>query len=240
MSRLVSVAHIHLEDGAFSPEWVIIWSVIAGAMVALALLVLRKGKVTPRKLAIAAMCTSVGFAAFQVSIPIFGGIHLNLTPLIGILAGPALGSLSVLVINIFSASIGHGGWGMVGANTIVNMTEVLVAYYFYRLVRSKLDLNRFISSLGAAILALSISALVIIGIVAVSGLQDSEQTKEEVLGNMLLIAAVNIVAGVIEGVITGYVVSFISKLRPDLLSDAEGNVRHNSDAASENTETVSD
>jgi len=234
------VAHIHLEDGAFSPEWVIIWSVVAGAMVALALLVLRKGKVTPRKLAIAAMCTSVGFAAFQVSIPIFGGIHLNLTPLIGILAGPALGSLSVLIINIFSASIGHGGWGMVGANTIVNMTEVLVAYYFYRLVRSKLDFNRFFSGLGAAIFALSVSALVIIGIVAVSGLQDSEQTKEEVLGNMLLIAAANIVAGVIEGVITGYVVSFISKIRPDLLSDAEGNGRQDPDTASEDIDAASD
>ncbi len=209
-------------------------------MVALALLVLRKGKVTPRKLAIAAMCTSVGFAAFQVVVPIFGGIHLNLTPLIGILAGPALGSLSVLVINIFSASIGHGGWGMVGANTIVNVTEVLVAYYFYRLVRSKLDLNRFISGLGAAVLALSISTLVIIGIVAVSGLQDSEQAKEEIFGNLLLFAAVNIIAGIIEGVITGYVVSFISKIRPDLLSDAEGEDRQNPDTASEKTEAASD
>ncbi|MCU0859512.1 MAG: energy-coupling factor ABC transporter permease [Thermoplasmata archaeon] len=216
------MAHIHLEDGAFSPFWVIVWSLAAAGVISLALLSLGKGKVSPRKLAIAAMCTAVGFAVFQVSIPIFGGIHLNLTPMIGILAGPGLGSLSVLIINIFSAAVGHGGWGMIGANTLVNVTEVLVAYYVYRLMRRSMKVDRFLSGLTSGVVALTLSALLIIAIVVVSGVQDSASTAEETAGNMLLIGVANIVAGVIEGLITGYVVAFIGRTRPDLLADAEG------------------
>jgi len=215
------LAHIHLEDGAFSPLWVIVWSLVAGGMIAFALFLLGRRETSPRKLAIAAMCTSVGFAVFQVSIPVFGGIHLNLTPLIGILAGPALGSLAALLINVFSAAVGHGGWGMIGANTIVNVTEVVVAFYLYRFLRARLKVDRFTSGLGAAVAALSISALVIIAIVAVSGIQDSEQTKEEIVANLAIIAAVNVAVGVIEGFLTGYIVSFIGRLRPDLLGESE-------------------
>ena len=215
------MAHIHLEDGAFSPFWVIVWSLAAGGLVALALFLIGRRETSPRRLAIAAMCTSVGFAVFQVSIPVFGGIHLNLTPLIGILAGPGLGSLAALLINVFSAAVGHGGWGMIGANTIVNVIEVFVAYYVYRLVRVRLKSDRFTSGLGAAIAALSVSALAIVAIVAVSGIQDSEQTKEEILANMAIIAAVNVAVGVFEGIVTGYVVNFIGKVRADLLREAE-------------------
>ncbi len=215
------MAHIHLEDGAFSPFWVIVWSLAAGALVALALFMVSRREASPRRLAIAAMCTSVGFAVFQVSIPVFGGIHLNLTPLIGILAGPGLGSLAALLINVFSAAVGHGGWGMIGANTLVNVIEVLIAYYFYRFVRGRFKVDRFASGLGAAVVALSVSALAIVAIVAVSGIQDSEQTKEEILANMVIIAAANLAVGVVEGVVTGYIVSFIGRVRPDLLRDTE-------------------
>lgn len=215
------MAHIHLEDGAFSPFWVIVWSLAAAALVTLALFMIGRREVSPRRLAVAAMCTSVGFAVFQVSIPIFGGIHLNLTPIIGILAGPGLGSLAALLINIFSAAVGHGGWGMIGANTVVNIAEVVVAFYTYRLVRSKFKVDRFTSGLGAAIAALSVSALAIVAIVAVSGIQDSEQTKEEIVANMVVIAGVNLAVGVIEGVVTGYIVRFIGRVRPDLLGEAE-------------------
>ena len=116
------MAHIHLEDGAFSPVWLLIWSLIAAVLVACALLVNRRKEIPPRKIAIAAMCVSVGFPVFMVEVPTpVGPVHMNFTPLIGILVGPSLGSLVVLVINIFGAAIGHGGWGMVGPNSIVNI-----------------------------------------------------------------------------------------------------------------------
>ncbi|MCU0852926.1 MAG: energy-coupling factor ABC transporter permease [Thermoplasmata archaeon] len=215
------MAHVHLEDGAFSLEWVIIWGLIAAALVAFALYRLG-GKLPTRKMAIAAMCVAVGIVIFQVEIPVFGGLHINLTPLMGILVGPGLGTLVVLIINIFSAAIGHGGWGMIGPNAIVNVTEVLLGYYLYRLCRTRLKAGRFTSGFSAATVALTVSALLVVVIVSISGLQDSTQTTEETFANMLLLAAANIVTGVIEGFVTGYIVSFVGKIRPDLLQDAEG------------------
>ena len=217
------MAHVHLEDGALAPEWVLLWSAVAGAMVALALFMLNRTTITTRKLAISAMCTSVGFAVFMVSIPVFGGVHLNLTPLIGILAGPALGSLSVLAINVFSAAVGHGGWGMIGVNTVVNITEVFLGYYAYRLLRSKAD--RFLSGLVGTVCALGVSAVLVVLIVTVSGIQDSAATQEQTFDNMAFIAVVNLVVAVIEGLVTAYVITFIGRVRPDLLADSERALR---------------
>jgi len=215
------MAHIHLEDGAFSLPWLALWSLLAAGVIALSLFVLRKGGMTTRKLAVAAMAASVGFAASQIDIPVFGGLHLNFTPLIGILVGPALGSLCALVINVFGAAVGHGGWGMIGANTLVNALEIVLGYYSYRLMRGRLKTGRFTSGFSATAFALIISALVVAGIVIVSGIQDSQQTGEEALPSMTVLIAANMLTGIIEGLATGYIVSFIGRVRPDLLEESE-------------------
>lgn len=62
-------------------------------------------KIDNKKITLAAMLTAASFAIFQVSIPLFGGVHINLTSLIGILAGPAIGGIIVLIVNILLALI---------------------------------------------------------------------------------------------------------------------------------------
>lgn len=216
------MAHIHLEDGAFTLFWVAVWTLAAMGPVLLALYRVGGKRIPTSKLAIASMCVAVGFAVFQVEIPLFGGLHLNLTPLFGILIGPALGSLSVLMINIFGSAIGHGGWGMIGANTLVNVVEVVLGYGFYVVLRTKLHASRFASGFGATSAALAISSFLIVAIVAISEIQDSTQTRAQTIDNMTIIALVNVITGIIEGVVTGYIVAFLGKVRPDLLWGAEG------------------
>lgn len=214
------MAHIHLEDGAFTPFWLIVWNLIALAMIGAALLRLRKGRAPPRKLAIASMCAAVGFAVFQIELPTpVGPAHMNFTPLIGILVGPSLGSVVVLVVNVFSAAIGHGGWGMIGPNSIVNITEVVLAYYMFRMVRVGLKGSYFWSGFSATTVTLVISSLMVVLIVGVSEIQGSTITREQTINNMLVIAALNIATGVIEGVVTGYVTGFLGRVRPDLLEN---------------------
>lgn len=215
------MAHIHLEDGALSPAWVLFWWAVAAALIALALMSMKREAVSVRKLTIGAMCAAVGIAVFLVTIPVFGGVHLNLTPLIGILAGPAVGGVAALIINLFSAAVGHGGWGMIGVNTVVNIAEVFLGYYAYRTLRVKLKADRFWSGFSAATLALVATAIVVVVVISVAGIQDSHLEEEETAHNLVLIAAANIVVGVIEGLVTGYVVTFIGRIRPDLLEHAE-------------------
>ncbi len=213
------MAHVHLEDGAFDIVSVLIWSIAAAALIGLALWRTKAVRVQTQKLAIGSMAIAVGFAASQIEIPLFGGLHLNLTPLIGILVGPGIGTLCVLVINVFSAAIGHGGWGMIGANTLVNATEVILGYLAYSGLRRGLKLGRFWSGLSAASIALTASAFLAVAIVAISGIQGSSQTKAEILNNMMVFAFANIATGIFEGVVTGYIVSFLGRVRPDLLGD---------------------
>jgi len=91
----------------------------------------KKKKIDTRILTVAAFCTVAMFVIFPVEIPIAGGVHLSLTPFIGIRVGPAIGACVVLVVIIFTAAIKHGGWSMIGANALVNVIEVLVAWALY-------------------------------------------------------------------------------------------------------------
>jgi cobalt/nickel transport system permease protein len=215
------MAHIHLEDGSFTLFWVIVWWALALGIIGTTLLILRRqGKADNRRITIAAFCAAAAFALFQVDIPVAGGVHISLTPLIGILTGPVIGSLIVFIINILSAAVGHGGWGMIGANTLVNFSEVLVAYGVYRGMR-KVVQNLFARSAVATLAGLLCGNAVMIGIVLISGIQGVNQDPAQVLAGLSLIAAINMGVAVIEALITGLVVSYIGKMRPDLLDSGE-------------------
>jgi cobalt/nickel transport system permease protein len=217
------MAHIHLEDGTFTIIWVIVWWAVALALIGLCLLWLRKvRKVDNRTVTMASLCTAAAFAIFQVEIPIplplFGGVHLNFTPLIGILAGPAMGGIIVLIANIFSAAVGHGGWGLVGANCIVNLSEVFVTYIVYRAL-GKLNLDAFSRAGIGTILGLFTGNLVMMSIILVSGIQGISIGGVDLLNSLLIIAAVNMIAAVIEAFVTGYIVSYLERVRPDMLGE---------------------
>jgi len=211
------VAHIHLEDGSFTLFWVAVWWMIALVVLAVALVWIRSAKKTDnRKLTLAAFCTAAAFAIFQVSIPLFGGVHLNLTPLIGILVGPVFGSLIVLIINILSAAIGHGGWGLIGANLIINLIEVIVAYGTWKVLKRVFP-GAFIRAGIATLTGLFCGNLAMIAIILISGIQGVTQTSSQILTGLILIAGINMGVAIIEAFITGMIIAAIIKARPDLL-----------------------
>lgn len=210
------MAHIHLEDGSFTLFWVIFWWAVALAIIGTALVILRRpGKTDNRKITLAAFCTAAAFVLFQVELPIAGGVHISLTPLIGILTGPIIGLLVVFITNILSAALGHGGWSMIGANTLVNLSEVLVAYAIWRGLNPFIR-NTFLRSGTATLCALILGNFVMIGIIALSGIQGVNQTLEQVLVGLFMIAAVNVGVAMIEALMTGLIVSTLAKMRPDL------------------------
>ncbi len=211
------MAHIHLEDGSFSLFWVLVWWIAALCLIGIALFFLRsKNKPDPGKITLAAFVTAAAFAIFQVQIPIAGGVHLNLTSLIGILTGPVLGTLIVFIVNIFSAAIGHGGWGLIGANVMVNFAEVLVAWLTFRGMK-RITTDLFSRAGIATFAGLFVGNLVMIAIILVSGIQGVHQTQAQILAGLSLLAAVNMGAAVIEAILTGLIVAYLGKIRPDIL-----------------------
>lgn len=211
------MAHIHLEDGSFTLLWVLVWWIIALVLIGAALFLLKsRNKPDPKKITIAAFVATAAFAIFQVQIPIFGGVHLNLTPLIGILTGPLLGTLIIFVVNILSAAIGHGGWGLVGANILVNLSEVTVAWFVFKGMK-KITPSLFSQAGISTFSGLFVGNIVMIGIILVSGIQGVHQTPGEILTGLSLLAAVNMGVAVIEAFISGLVVTYIARIRPDIL-----------------------
>jgi cobalt/nickel transport system permease protein len=212
------MAHIHLGDGSFSLFWVAAWWITMAVVIGVALFWLRQKKaIDNRRITLAAFCTAAAFAVFQVNIPLYGGVHLNLTPLIGILTGPAIGSLIALIINILSAAIGHGGWGLVGANTLVNIVEVVSAFGIYR-AGARIVPGSFARAGLATLGALTLGNCAMVIIILVSGIQGVTQTSAEILAGLSFLFAINLGVAVIEALITGYIVEYIGRLRPDMLA----------------------
>jgi cobalt/nickel transport system permease protein len=211
------LAHIHLEDGSFTLFWVIIWWAVAILLICAALIWVRRAKKTDnRKITLAAFCAAAAFVVFQVSIPLFGGVHLSLTPLIGILVGPAIGSFIVLIINILSAAIGHGGWGLIGANLLVNVVEVVVAWMVFRALKTIFP-GPFARGAIATLASLFCGNLAMIAIILVSGVQGVTQSTSQILAGLTLLAGINMGVAIIEAVITGMIITYIIRIRPDML-----------------------
>ncbi len=211
------MAHIHLEDGSFTLFWVMVWWAVALALIGVGLYLLRRQRALDNlRITIAAFCAAAAFVLFQIEIPVAGGVHISLTPLIGILTGPIIGLLIVFVTNILSAAIGHGGWGMIGANTLVNFSEVLIAYGLWHGLKPIIR-NVFFRAGTATLTGLIVGNFVMIGVILISGIQGVSQSPQQVITGLFLIAAINTAVAVIEALITGLVVSYIVKMRPDIL-----------------------
>jgi cobalt/nickel transport system permease protein len=220
------MAHIHLPDGAFSIFWVVVWFVFSSVLMGILVWrYRRRGSVDIDKLSTASILTALAFAIFQIEIPLFGGVHLNLTPLLGILLGPVLGCSSVLIVNIFSAALGHGGWSMIGANFLINSVEVVAGYYLF-IAFSRLIKSRFSQAGISTVLALTAGNFVMVGIIVVSGIQGSALTSLEIANNLIPLMIVNLALAVVEGMVTAFAVGYAAKIKPELLpAESVGGVR---------------
>lgn len=214
------MAHIHLGEGSF-PLWALaFWTLLGLGLIGAVVYRVRKGGIKTHQIALAGIGAAASFAIFQLNIPVWGGIHMNLTGLVGILAGPLLGALIALVVNIFSAALGHGAVGLIGANTLVNASEAIVAYYAFKTL-IQLDWDTFPASASAATLGLSAGAILMGAIIVVSGVNGSALPRADLTVAVGGLVGLNLGVAVIEGLLTGFIVQFLATVRPDLVGLAD-------------------
>ena len=210
------MAHIHLGEGSF-PLWaLILWTLVGVGLIGVVTYRVRKGGIKTQHIALAGIGAAASFAVFQLNLPVWGGIHMNLTGLVGILAGPTLGALVALVVNIFSAALGHGAVGLLGANTLVNATEAIVAYYIFKALMG-MDWDIFPASAGAATIGLSAGAILMGAIIVISGVNGSALPRADLTVAVAGLVGLNLGVAVIEGILTGFIVQFLASIRPDLV-----------------------
>jgi len=210
------MAHIHLGEGTF-PVWaLILWTTIGVVLISAIVYRIRKGSIKTHQIALAGIGAAASFAVFQLNIPVWGGIHMNLTGLVGIIAGPLLGALIALVVNIFSAALGHGAVGLLGANTLVNASEAIVAYYAFKTL-TRMDWDVFPASASAATLGLSAGAFLMGAIIIISGVNGSALPRGDLTIAVAGLVGLNLGVAVIEGILTGFIIQFLASVRPDLV-----------------------
>ena len=210
------MAHIHLGEGSF-PLWaLVLWTALGVGLLAAVTYRVRKGGIKTNQIALAGIGAAASFAVFQLNLPVWGGIHMNLTGLVGILAGPLLGALIALVVNIFSAALGHGAVGLLGANVIVNASEAIVAYYAFRTLM-RMDWDIFPASASAATIGLSVGAIFMGAIIVISGVNGSALPRSDLTIAVAGMVGINLGVAIIEGILTGFIVQFLASVRPDLV-----------------------
>ncbi|WP_330633196.1 energy-coupling factor ABC transporter permease [Halocatena halophila] len=218
------MAHIHLGEGTF-PLWALLfWTLLGVGLISAVVYRVRKGGIETHQIALAGIGAAASFAIFQLNIPVWGGIHMNLTGLVGILAGPLLGVLITLVVNIFSTAVGHGAVGLLGANTLVNATEAIVAYYAFKTLIG-MDWDIFSASTSAATLGLSAGAFLMGAIIVISGVNGSALPRGELTIAVAGLVGLNLGVAVIEGILTGFIVQFLASVRPDLIGIVDRDTR---------------
>jgi cobalt/nickel transport system permease protein len=211
-----TMAHIHLGDGSF-PLWaLVVWTALGAGLVGAVVYRIRRGGIETHQIALAGIGAAASFAVFQLNIPVWGGIHMNLTGLVGILAGPLLGTLIALVVNVFSAALGHGAVGLLGANTLVNASEAIVAYYAFRTLM-RMDWDVFPAGASAATLGLTAGAVLMGAIIVISGVNGSALPRGDLTVAVAGLVGLNLGVAVVEGLLTGFVVQFLASVRPDLV-----------------------
>lgn len=225
------MAHIHLGEGSF-PLWaLVLWTVLGIGLLGVATYRVRKNGIRTSQVALAGIGAAASFAVFQLNLPVWGGIHMNLTGLVGILAGPLLGAVIALVVNVFSAALGHGAVGLLGANVLVNATEAIVAYYAFRTLVG-MDWDVFPASASAATLGLSTGAVLMGAIIVVSGVNGSALPRSDLAIAVAGMVGLNFGVAVVEGLLTGFIVQFLASIRPDLVPGVTRTERDTADGVS--------
>jgi cobalt/nickel transport system permease protein len=164
------MSHIHIPDGVLP---VYLW--VLGYVLTFGIIFILQNKIKHEDMRKKVPFTGVVAAIMLIAMTIPLGIvplHLSLAVLCGILVGPKLGFLAVFVVNIILALFGHGGITVVGVNTLVIGSEVLVGFYVFKFLSNKI--SKVWSSVFAVCLALLVSTTFMVAVVGTTiGLQEA-------------------------------------------------------------------
>ncbi len=158
------MSHIHIPDGVLPFYW---W--LGGLILTFIVLYFLMAKMdrfeVQSRVPRAAMAAAFMLIAMSVPLGIIP-LHLSMAVLTGILVGPGLGFLAVFVVNLILALVGHGGLTIVGLNTLVIGTEVIIGSVLFQRLARKNTVHK--AAFLSVIPALIVSMVLMVGIVGTS------------------------------------------------------------------------
>ncbi len=218
--------HLHIPDGILP---VALWlSGLAIMVLALAVALVRlKAMDAKRNIPLLGALSAVMLVAMNLEIlPL--AYHINLSVIAGILLGPSLGFVAAFITNLILALIGHGGITVLGLNTLLLGAEAVLGHTLFTLFRVRMPI--FWRTAVVTVLALFLTTLLLVGIVALSGVDietfrhvaDHEPGHDHapvfsITTFAFMTLGLGLIGWIIEAAISGAVVAFIAQVKPDLL-----------------------
>ena len=232
------MSHLHIPDGILS-----LWLWLLGYLIVgiYFLIVYKHLKKTAnyKKIAMTGVLGALMLLAMSIPVPFVIPYHLNLSALLGILAGPFYAGLAIFSVNFIIALVGHGGITIVGLNTIVITIEAIIAFLLFNLIR-KYFRKIFPAAFIATFIALIVSTFLTIGIVytgtknldylAHKCSHQHEQTipyehdqveSFNIKRFMFLILMSGSLGWTLEALLTAFIATYISRVKPDLLENKD-------------------
>lgn len=179
------MTHIHVPDGVL-PMW--LWGGGWAAAITLLLIADRasRGLDARRRLPLVGVVSALVIVAMSSEVvPI--AYHMNLTVLAGALLGPSLSIVSAFVVQVVLAALGHGGVTIVGLNTLMTASEMLLGWALLQGGIRLFGIGRAGAVAAAATIAtLAVTTTLLVGLVAVSGTLEATERETGALdpGNL--------------------------------------------------------
>lgn len=194
---------VHISDAVLRPEW---WSagwVVAGLLAALGMYRLR-----PEELPRLAMVTAVFFMASSVHIPIgVGRVHLLLTALVGIMAGPGSGLVILAGLTLQNRLVGHGGLLSLGFNTVaMTLPAILIGCIFRWFNRFGTRTPKWLGCFG--FVAGGLGVMMTVGL-SYLGLYWGSMLEWQSVTWMFLVAHIPVV--IAEAILTGFLLHHLGR-----------------------------
>lgn len=225
------MSHLHLPDGIL-PIWLWLLGYIILSLFLLGISLTVKKYTLEKKIPLIGMLSALMIISMSIELPI--GYHINLAALSGILLGPAFSLLSMLVVNVFLAFLGHGGVTTIAVNTLILTAEASIAWALFnglKCINIKQNIKTFFSVFFALMLSTVISVTVFyVGTKEFNVLHTHSEEQVETTTQeheidfrkfLLLISGIGVVGWTIEAFISSFIIGYILKVKPELLSDKE-------------------
>lgn len=229
------MSHLHLPDGAL-PWWLWVSGVVLSALL-LWIISRRHRDDRSDRLALVGALSALMLAAMALPLgPL--GYHLSLAPLVGMLLGGGLAFVSACVVNAILALLGHGGFTVVGVNSLITGLAAALGSRTYRLLARRA--TPFWAGAAASVVGMvgSLAAwLLVVGIAsATPGPEEMRQAHRghdvedvvlprsdrgiawERFGRLVLLSLPFWLVGTLaEAVVGGATIGFLARVNPSLL-----------------------
>lgn len=161
------MSHLHIPDGVL-PLWLVAlgW-LLAVVALGVALRAVADEELRKRVPLVGAVAALMLVAMSSELVPI--AYHINLSIVAGILLGPWLSVLTAFVVVTILGLIGHGGVTVIGLNTLVIASEMVLGWALFSALRGMLPERPGWRAGIATVLTLFITTTLVIGIVALGG-----------------------------------------------------------------------